>query len=60
MGVVVSLYMADCLFNAMINPILILAAGGVASLSTLRDPFAGLARPAPVPPPVEPIQALPA
>ncbi len=50
-AVVVALYLIDCLFNAMTNPILLLAAGGVASIATLRDPFAGLARAAPAAPP---------
>jgi hypothetical protein len=55
----VALYMVDCLFNAMINPILLLAAGGVASIAALRDPFVGLAQPAPTPqnPPLAPVFA---
>jgi hypothetical protein len=55
LAVVVALYMVDCLFNAMNNPILLLAAGGVASIASLRDPFVGLARRAPAPArPIEP------
>jgi hypothetical protein len=53
LAVVVALYMADCLFNAMINPIFMLAVGGLVTVATLRDQYAGLARatPATIPPP---------
>jgi O-antigen ligase len=61
LGVVVALYMCDSLFNAMMNPIFMLAAGGVASIASLRDPFVGLtrARPAvrPAAPPVAQVAA---
>jgi len=36
MGAIVSIYAIDCLLNAMVNPLFVLAAGSLASLSAVR------------------------
>jgi hypothetical protein len=36
MGMLVVMFVLDCLFNAMMNPIFVVAAGGLSGLSTLR------------------------
>lgn len=35
-GMVLAVYAIDCLFNAMMNPVFVLAAGGIAALATER------------------------